>query len=506
MELLTNLTAGFAHLASPEVWIFMILGVLVGIVFGAIPGLTATTALAMFTPLTFALSKYTAFGFLLGVYCGGYYAGSIPAILINTPGAPGNAATCVEGYPMREKGQAGKALSLSVTSSMMGGIFSALVLMLFAPLIGEMGYLFGAPEYFAIAMLGMTCLAGVSGKDLPKGIASGLLGLCMAMIGQDAITGMTRFTFGSVNMMAGISLIPGLIGLFALTEVFAKAEQIGKKKEEIITDFTFYKPRLADYIHCKWILFKSCLIGTVIGAIPGTGPTISAWIAYNEAKRSSKHPEEYGHGAAEGIIACESSNNAVTGGAMIPLTTLGIPGDSVTAILLGALMIHGMTPGVTFVTNYPDMLYFFFIVLIISNLAMWAFGLLGSKFFPYILAVPSSILFPFVIVLCICGVYASSANYYNLFLIVIIGAVGFLLVKAGFSMAPMVLGFVLGSLIETNFQRTLIGSSMDPMAFIESPLSKGIWIAAVVLTSWMLVKNRKSNASDAKAAKKELKK
>lgn len=491
MDILQNLAAGAAHLASFEVWAMIIFGVAVGIVFGATPGLTATTALAMFTPLTFALSAYTAFGFLLGIYCGGYYAGSIPAILIKTPGAPGNAATCVDGYPMREQGLAGKALSLSVTASMIGGIFSAIVLMFFAPLIGEMGYLFGAPEYFAIAMLGMTCLAGVSGNDLCKGIASGLLGLCMAMIGQDAITGMVRFTFGSVQMIAGIALIPGLIGLFAVTEVLNKAAQIGKKDSGSITDFKFYPPKLGDYIHRKWIIAKSCLIGTVIGAIPGTGPTIAAWMAYNEAKRSSKHPEEYGKGSAEGVIACEASNNAVTGGAMIPLTTLGIPGDSVTAILLGALMIHGMTPGVTFVSNYTDMLYFFFLVLIIANLVMWAMGLLGSKLFPYILSVPTSILIPFVIVLCICGVYASASTYYNLFLIIVIGAVGYLLIKAGFSMAPMVLGFVLGATIENNFQRTLIGSNMNPMAFVGSPLSIGIWAAAIVLTAWMLLKNRK---------------
>lgn len=491
MELLQNLAAGAAHLASLEVCIMIIFGVAVGIVFGATPGLTATTAIAMFTPLTFALSAYPAFAFLLGIYCGGYYAGSIPAILIKTPGAPGNAATCVDGYPMREQGLAGKALSLSVTSSMIGGIFSSIVLMIFAPLIGKMGYLFGAPEYFAIAMLGMTCLAGVSGKDLCKGIASGLLGLCMALIGQDAITGMTRFTFGSVQMIAGIALIPGLIGLFAMTEVLNKAEQIGCEEKGTITDFKFYRPKLADYIHRKWIIFKSCLIGTIIGAIPGTGPTIAAWMAYNEAKRSSKNPEEYGKGSAEGVIACESSNNAVTGGAMIPLTTLGIPGDSVTAILLGALMIHGMTPGVTFVTNYTDMLYFFFLVLIISNLVMWAMGLLGSKLFPYILSVPTSILIPFVIVLCICGVYASAASYYNLFLIIIIGAVGYLLIKAGFSMAPMVLGFVLGPTIENNFQRALIGGNLNPLCFVSSPLSIGIWIAAIVLTTWMLIRNRK---------------
>ncbi len=243
-----------------------------------------------------------------------------------------------------------------------------------------------------------------------------------------------------------------------------------------------------------WLMIiAGVMIGIIFGAIPGTGPTIAAWMAYNEARRSSKHPEEYGHGSAEGVIACESSNNAVTGGAMIPLTTLGIPGDSVTAILLGALMIHGMTPGVTFTTTYPDMLYFFFIVLIIGNLVMWLCGLLGSKFFPRILAVPTQILIPFVIVLCICGVYASASTYYNLFLIVAIGGIGYLLLKAGFGMAPMVLGFVLGSTIENNFQRALIAGDLNPLCFFSSPLSIGIWVAAILLTGWMVIKNRKSS-------------
>lgn len=494
MELLQNLAGGAAQLLSVQVWLFMVLGVFVGIVFGAIPGLTATTAIAMFTPITFALEPFPAFAFLLGIYCGGYYAGSIPAVLLKTPGAPGNAATCVDGYPMREKGEAGKALTLSVTSSMIGGVFSALCLMFFAPMIGEIGCLFGAAEYFAVAMLGMTCLASISGKDLSKGIVSGLLGMCIAMIGQDSITGMLRFTFGSPYMIAGVALIPGLIGIFAVPEVLNKAEEIGREKKGTIVDYSFYPPKPSDYLYCKWMIIKSCAIGTLVGAIPGTGPSIASWMAYNEAKRCSKHPEEYGHGSPEGLIACESSNNAVTGGAMIPLTTLGIPGDSVTAILMGALMIHGMTPGVTFVSNHGDMLYFFFIVLLISNLIMWAFGLLGSKFFPYILAVPTKILMPFVAVFCVCGVYASTNTYFSLIIMTVLGTLGFFMTKAGFGLAPMALGFVLGNIIETNLQRALISGGLTPLALFNSPLSIGLWIVAIVLTAWMFVRNRKTGA------------
>ena len=404
---------------------------------------------------------------------------------------------------MREQGLAGKALSLSVTSSMIGGIFSALVLLFFAPLIGKMGYLFGAPEYFAIAMMGMTCLAGVSGKDLCKGIASGLLGLCMAMIGQDAITGMTRFTFGSVQMISGISLIPGLIGLFAVTEVLSKAEEIGREKKGTITDFKFYPPKLADYIHIKWILFKSCLIGTVIGAIPGTGPTISAWMAYNEAKRSSKHPELYGKGSSEGVIACEASNNAVTGGAMIPLTTLGIPGDSVTAILLGAFIMKGITPGpMMYVTELPTV-YRVFAALMLANLCMLVVGCLGVRFFAKIVSVEKKMLYPIILVISLLGAFSINKNAFDVGVCVAFGIIGWLMNKYEFPLSPILLALILGPMCEKNFVRYMNIQRGNFFAITTSPIAMVFATVAILVIVYSVYNQSKINKRAAANAAKE---
>ena len=361
------------------------------------------------------------------------------------------------------------------------------------------------------AIPGMTATMGVAllipfsfGMDLIPSIGL-LLGIyCGGMYGG-SISAILIHAPGTpaaaATLLDGFQFIPTLIGLFAVSEVIAGVERIirGEEQEQKSKEkITNVLPDLKTIRQIWPNILSGGLIGTFIGAIPGAGGDIAVFVSYGASKSASKHPELYGTGIPNGVAATESANNGCSGGAMIPLLSLGVPGDSVTAILLGALMIHGMTPGVTFVTNYADMLYFFFIVLIIANLFMWAFGLLGSKLFPYILSVPTQILMPFVIVMCICGVYAAASTYYNLFLIVILGAVGFLLIKAGFSMAPMVLGFVLGNIIENNFQRALIGSNMDPLCFFSSPLSIGIWVAAIVLTTWMLVKNKQSNAMDAK--------
>jgi len=490
---MSNFTSGFIQVLDPSVLLFCVLGVIVGIIFGAVPGLTATTGVAMFTPMTFGMPMSSSFAFLLGIYCGGYYAGSIPAVLIRTPGSPGNAATCLDGYPMCKKGQAGRALSLSVTASCIGGIFSAMCLFFFAPIISNMALKFGPAEYFAIALMGMTCIASVSGKDLIKGVIGALIGINISMIGMDSISGVSRFTFGHVRMMSGVSLVPALIGLFALTEVLSKTEKIGQDDIRNIDSFNFHLPNFKEYWSIRWALFKSCVIGTVIGAIPGTGPTIAAWMAYNEAKRSSKNPEEYGHGSAEGIVACESSTNATTGGALIPLLTLGIPGDSVTAVLLGALMIQGLTPGPMMLRENFGILSFFLWILIIANFIMLFLGLFGSKFFPYILAVPSKILFPFVIVLCMLGSFSSANSFFDLKAVVVIGVLGYVLLKLGFTMPPLVLGFILGPIIESSFQRAMIGSNQNPLIFISSPLSIGIYSFTIVITAMMYLRQKRDS-------------
>lgn len=413
MELsaIQTVMTSFMDVLNFDCLFWIVLGTLIGIVFGAAPGLTATTAVALFTPITFYMPLNISLSFLMGMYCGGFYAGSIPAILINTPGAPGNAATVMDGYPMAKNGQAGRALSISVTSSYIGGTLSAFALLIFAPIIAKIALKFGAPEYFAVAVLGLVCIAGVSGKSIIKGIAGATIGMFLSTIGMDPIDGLPRFTLDSVYLMGGISLIPALVGLFAITEVLSKVDKLDDDSSKVISQISGIMPHFSEYWKNKWLIIKSSVIGIFVGAVPGTGPTIASWMAYNEAKRSSKHPEKYGTGIAEGVMATESSNNAVTGGALIPLLTLGVPGDTVTAVLLGALMIQGLTPGPMLLTEHYDLVAFLLWILVFANIVMLLMGLLSSKFAPYILKIPVKILMPIVCVLCITGGYASNNSF-----------------------------------------------------------------------------------------------
>ncbi|MFZ7103860.1 MAG: tripartite tricarboxylate transporter permease [Peptococcaceae bacterium] len=481
INMIQQVQTALINVLSFEMVLWVFIGVGIGIVFGALPGLTATTGVAVFTPMTFYMSFDVSMALLLGIFCGGYYAGSIPAILIKTPGAPGNAATILDGYTMAEQGKAGKALGLSIVSSVFGGIFSALVLLFFAPLLGNFATKFGSAEYFAVGLIGLVCVASVSGKSLVKGIAAALIGMILGCIGMDPISGIPRLTLGSQNLSGGISLIPALIGFFAITEVLVKVEEYSETCTENVLEVTKVVNNLRECFAYKWLLVKSSLIGTIIGALPGTGPTIASWVSYNEAKRSSKNPEEFGTGISAGVIASEAANNAVTGGAMIPLLTLGIPGDTVTAILLGALMIQGLTPGPMLIKENYGTIVSILIILIIANLFMLVLGLFASKMFPYIIRIPQAILIPLIIVLCVTGGFAYGSSYFDVKILLILGVFGFILNKYGFPIPPVVLGLVLGPIIEPNFRRALISAEMNPFIFFQRPLSLGLIILAVLI-------------------------
>lgn len=487
MELsaIQTVVSSFMDVLNFDCLLWIALGTLIGIVFGAAPGLTATTAVALFTPITFYMPLNISLSFLMGMYCGGFYAGSIPAILINTPGAPGNAATVMDGYPMAKNGQAGRALSVSVTSSYIGGTLSAFALLVFAPIIAKIALKFGAPEYFAVAVLGLVCIAGVSGKSIVKGIAGATIGMFLSTIGMDPIDGLPRFTLDSVYLMGGIALIPALVGLFAITEVLSKVDKMDDENNKVITQISGIMPHFSEYWHNKWLILKSSIIGILVGAVPGTGPTIASWMAYNEAKRSAKDPEKYGTGIPEGVMATEASNNAVTGGALIPLLTLGVPGDTVTAVLLGALMIQGLTPGPMLLTEHYDLVAFLLWILIFANIVMLLMGLLSSKFAPYILKIPVKILMPIVCVLCITGGYAANNSFFDAAMVIVIGLGGYILMSFGFPVAPVVLGLILGPIIEPNMRMALIGSGLNPFVFISTPLSAGLLVLAFVLV-WVM--------------------
>jgi putative tricarboxylic transport membrane protein len=490
LDVLSTIPEVFIQVATPLTLAWIFLGVMVGVIFGAIPGLTALTAVAIFTPITFLMSFETAFGFLIGIYCGGFYAGSIPAILLKTPGAPGNAATALDGYPMALQGKAGLALGLSIISSFIGGIVSAFALLFIAPLLGTVALKFGAAEYFSLGILGLLCVAGISGNSILKGLIGATIGMLLGVIGMDPIIGTPRFTMGHVDMMGGIALIPALVGLFAIPEVLSQFGKLGVVGKVLKVDTAL--PKVRDFIVAKWTLVRSILIGIGIGILPGIGPTIASWMSYTEARRNSKHPEEFGKGSAEGIIACESSNNAVPGGAMIPLLTLGIPGDSITAVMLGALMIQGLTPGpMLLATNY-DIIASILWILIWANVFMLFVGVAGAKTFPYIMKVPNYILMPIIIVLCVAGSYASNNSLFDVKMMIVVGILGYILSKFDISMPPIVLGFILGPIIESNFRRALVGT--NPSVFVTEPISAGILAIAAVMLFFIIRNNLKETS------------
>lgn len=487
----------------PQIVAWIFLGSFVGLLFGATPGLTATTAVALFTPVTFGLTFTEAFAFLLGIYCCGYYSGSIPAILIKTPGAPGNAATTLDGYPMAQQGRAGEALFHSVFSSWIGGTFSCFCLFFFAPVVAQIAIEFGPQEYFSVALFGLSCIASISGKSMLKAFAAGCIGMFLGTIGLDPIDGLPRLTFGNFNMMRGIAIVPALVGLFAITEVLNNAEMLDEDQGTIITQITRNKGDMARwmkmYLKHKWLIFKCALMGMVIGAIPGTGPITSSWIAYNEAMRQTKNPELFGNGSHEGLMACESSNNAVTGGALIPLLTLGIPGDTVTAVLLGALTIQGLQPGPRMITDHYDIVSLILWILIIANIFMLTFGVVGSRFFPKILSVPPKILMPAILMLCVVGSYAVSNSYFDVKVAFVLGIVGFLFNKFEYPAAPMVLGLILGPIIEPNFRRAMIANKMNPSIFITSPISCAFLIIAIGTTVVVCIRHNKKQKAEKSA-------
>ena len=379
----------------------LFLGVMAGIVIGALPGFTATMGVALFVPFTYGMETVYAFGFLISLYCSAVYAGSIPAILIKTPGTPAAIATINDGYPMAKSGKAGKALGIALYASVFGGIFSALILSFSAQLVATAALTFGPQEYFAIALLGLSMVIGMSQGNMLKGLISMSLGLLFVTIGQDVQMGFPRFTYGNINLYSGLQILPVMIGVFAISEVFISISDKSKKvtvKQDISGFAKSYK-----YLFKNMFLAIKCsALGTFLGALPGVGAVTASFLGYNEAKRTSKNNDKMGTGVPEGILAPEAANNAVTGGALIPLLSLGIPGDAVTAILLGALMVKGLRPGPELFNSHMDVVYGLFISMILANIVILIVSLIGTKYVAKVLEVPKYILNPLVLIFCIC--------------------------------------------------------------------------------------------------------
>lgn len=447
-----------------------LLGVALGIVFGALPGLTAVMGVALLIPLTFGLPPVVAFSSLLGMYCGAIYAGSITAILVSTPGTAAAAATMLEGPRLTARGESLRALEMTTVASFIGGVFSCFILAGVAPQLARFALNFSAPEYFALGIFGLTIVATLSEGALLKGCIAACLGLLIAMVGMDPLTGNLRLTFDSANLINGVSLIPALVGLYALSQVFLTCEDVFRGKRLSAVNISRKGISLAEIWANRSALLRGSLIGTFIGIVPATGSGTASFAAYSEAKRNSRHPEAFGNGAIEGLAATESANNAVTGGALIPLLTLGIPGDVVTAVILGALMIQGMTPGPLLFQEQGALVYSIFISLLLANVFMLVLGMASVRVFSKIVSIPGGILMPLVTTLCVVGGYALNNSNFDLGVMAVFGILGWIMTKASIPLAPLLLAMILSGIIETNFRRALSISDNDYTVFLTRPL------------------------------------
>lgn len=472
----------------------ILIGLILGMIVGCIPGLSVTLGIILMLPLTYAFdSADTAIILLLAVYVGGMYGGSISAITLNTPGTNSAIATTFDGYPLAKKGKVKKALDTSLFASVFGGLFSAVLLLLCSSIITKLTAGFTSVEYFSMGILGISLIAGVSGDSLPKGIISGCLGLLMSCIGMDAVTGVTRYAFGLNTLKYGIDMLPAMIALIALTQVVQKLRDFiitgGKLDDANKIDREGLTPKEAKHI------FPACLysstIASILGAMPGVGGGVAQFMCYNEVRRISKRPQDFGKGSLEGIAAAESSNNAVVGSAMIPLLTLGIPGDGVTALLLGAFILHGIQPGPTMFTKQGVMAYSIILGCLIANILLAPIGLCMTRMVAKIVQLRYTYLAPTIIMFCFAGAYAATGNSKELVLTAAILVFSYILTVLDISNTPLLLGMILAPIMEQNFVTAMMSYEHNYAVFVTRPISLGILIITVLLVISMMRLNKK---------------
>ncbi len=466
------------------------LGTLGGLIIGALPGLTATMGVALLIPLTFGMPPVMGLNMLIGIYIGGIYGGCVASILLRTPGTPASAATVLDGYPMAQNGEAGKALGMATIASTIGGLVAAVVLALLAPQLASVALEFGAPEYFSLALFGLTIIASLSG-DVLKGAISGLLGILVSCVGADPISGVLRYTFGVSGFASGFAFTPALIGLFALSEVFTQMERMHLHDEKI-GRVSGRWPSWQEMRESANALIRGSVIGTFIGIIPGVGSGTAAWISYTEAKRTSKTPEKFGTGYVPGVAATESSNNAVCASALIPLLALGVPGDVVTAVLMGGLMIQGLAPGPMLFQTNPDIVVGIFGGTFIATFFMFAFGMLLIPVFSRILMVPRHMLAVLIVIFCFIGSFAINLNPVDLYTMVGFGVLGWGMQKFGFSQAAFCIALILGPMAESNLRRGLLQTGDNLVEFLSGPITMTFILLSVFSVVWPMIKEMRA--------------
>jgi putative tricarboxylic transport membrane protein len=440
-------------------------GTFAGIYVGAIPGLSVTMAVSILISFTFKWDVNDALALIAGVFIGGVYGGSRSAILLNIPGAPSAIATALDGYPMAKRGEAGEAIGLTTVMSVFGGFIGILALALFAPVISNFALMFNSRDYLLLGLIGILLVGSLSGESFAKGVFAGALGVLIGMVGLDPMTAEGRFTFGSVTMMGGIPYVAAMIGFFGVAEALVQLHNLDRAAIKQKIDRII--PRWSDVKRYFALAMRASGIGTIIGALPGTGGDIAALLAYDHAKRSTKNPEvPFGEGAKEGLVAPEAANNAAVGGAFIPMLTLGIPGDAVTAVIIGALFIHGLKPGPLLLVETPHLFWFTVGNLTLANIFLLIFGLTGIRIFTRILECPKGILIPLIIVLSAVGTYAIQNNPVHIYWMLLFGVIGYFMKTYGFQVGPVILGVILGPMMDANYRRAMIGARGDIGTFI----------------------------------------
>lgn len=506
--MLDLIAVGFAEIANPACILLIAGGVLLGIIFGSMPGLSATMAIALCLPMTYGLEPISGMALLVGLYIGGISGGLVAAILLRIPGTPSSVATCFDGYPLAAKGQAGKALGVGIFFSFLGTIFGVLVLMLVSPALAKIALKFSFYEYFSVGIFSLTMMASLISGSIVKGLASGAIGLLFAMVGAAPIDGLPRLTFGFHALDGGFDILPVLIGLFAISEIIKAARERNAKKMTVMQDFKIrgFGFSLKEFRGQIGNFLRSAAIGTGIGILPGIGGGTSNILAYTAAKNASKHPEKFGTGIIDGIVASETANNATVGGALVPLLTLGIPGDTATALLLGGLTIHGLNPGPLLFDTEAELVYGIFAICLIANLFMLIMEYGGIKLFARVLTVPKYILMPIILVLCVVGAYGLNNRLFDVWAILVFGILAYVLEKFGFPLTPIILGFILGPMIETNLRRGLIASKGSYLPFLTHPISAvflGVSAIVIVLAARKELRNAKKGTQKTQSGEQE---
>jgi len=472
--------AGLQYFANPMMFVYSFFGVLVGTVFGALPGLTATMTIAVFIPFTFGVPAVQSFAFLLGLYSGAVYGGSVSAILINIPGTPSAIATGFDGYPMCQQGRAGEAIGISTISSGLGGLFSVIVLAFAAPLVASIALKFSNEEYVGITLIGLSIIAIISPGSTVKGLIAGTLGLIIGTVGLDPIGSYPRMVFNRPELFDGVSEIPVMIGMYGLSEMLIQISD--EQHIRIITQkLKNVLPSFGQVVKLIPTIFRSSLVGVAIGAVPAAGGSIASLVAYGQEKRFSRNRDRLGTGIPEGVAAPEAANNASTGGALIPMMTLGIPGDPMTAVLMGGLIIQGLRPGPLLFQEQMPFVSSIFISLLLSVIFMTVVGLAGARYFSRLISTPKRFLIPAILLFCLIGSYSINNSMFDIGVLIASGLAGFALRKFGFPVAPVILGLILGPMFESNLRRALMLSRGDWSPFVTRPISLSFIIIAILV-------------------------